>query len=231
MNVRMKQNIVYILIISMLIASVFKVISKVTDGNIWKSEKEVELKSDEDKSLSKDKEENVKAIVEESPLRLYKMGEIVKFGDFSYKVSSVRYQKNIDDFPAPTNWESCKYDEEGNIIGEYSYIIVTVSITNDELESQEIYLNSMNLIVLRNQETRVGDYSECVSASKIEGYGRKDFFRVKLNPAQEYEYDLVFIAPDTSIANNEAQLIITRVGEYTASNNDDKFRCIEITFK
>jgi len=205
--------------------------SNLLEENVWNNQSKINNDLTDNKTPDKDKNNEEQNNREESPLRLYQIGEEVTFGPYTYKVNSVTYGKKRGDFYAPVDYESYSFDENGDVLGDNSYVVVNVSIVNNEEETLELYLNSMKLIVLRDSETRVGDYCECVSASKLEEYGRKDFFRVEIEPAIEYDYDLVFIAPDSSIDNNEAQLGIERQGVYTASNNDDKYRCVDIKFR
>lgn len=233
MNLKIKKNIFRTALFAMIIVVIYIVISKISNfstNNVWFNEKNNNSDTMENESQDKDKKIEGQINENESPLRLYEVNDEVNFGSYTYKVNSVISQKKRGDFPAPIYREIYSFDENGELLGEESYILVNISLINNEEETSEFYLNTMNLAVLKDVKTRVCDYCECVSATKIEGYGRKDFFKVELDPKTEYNYDLVFIAPDASIANNEAQLVITRQRGYTAKNNEDKYRYIQLKF-
>lgn len=225
----MRKIVFNLLLMLMVIWVIYIGISKIDtfpQKNIWNNKEKSE-------DVEHHRDEDVESIEGDAVKKVrYEMEEGVSFGPITYKVNSVTTSKETVNFPTPTNWsELYTFDSEGTLIDGNSYIIVNITIKNNKNEILEFYLNSMNLLVTKDLETRTQDYSECLSASNIENFGRKDFFRIELEPSKEYNYDLVFIAPDTSIDNNEGALIIDRQGEYPIEESEDKKRFINIKFR
>jgi len=218
----MRGKVIYkIIIAAMFICSIYILIVKgmpLPGENVWNNE---EVAEEDVGNLEK----------EESELRLYEIGEEITFGPYTYKVNSAMESKDKGNFPTPTNWsETYTFDEDGNITGDNSYVVVNLTIVNNTKEAKVLYLNSMGLAVYKNNNTNECDYSECVSSSKLEGYGRKDYFRTEFEPSVEYTYDLVFIASDESLKNNKGQLSIKRQDPSTRKEDADKVRCVDINF-
>ncbi|MEG2290721.1 MAG: DUF4352 domain-containing protein [Clostridium sp.] len=224
MKEKIGKLITQITIAAMFICSVYILIVKgipLSGENVWNNEEIAEENVDSGEKQKK----------EESELRLYQIGEAVTFGPYTYKVNSAMESKEKGNFPAPTNWsERYTFDENGNITGENSYAVVNLTIVNNTKEVKVLYLNSMGLAVYKNNNTNECDYSECLSSSKLDGYGRKDYFRTELEPSVEYTYDLVFIIPDESLKTNEGQLGIRRQDPTTRKEDEDKMRCVEVKF-
>ncbi len=225
----MRKIVFNLLLIVMVICVIYIGISQIgtfPQKNVWNNKEGIEdVKND---TIEEDE------IIEEEVVKKvkYEMGEEVSFGPITYKVNSVKTSKQAVDFPPPINWSDLyTFDNEGTLIDENSYIIVNIVIENNNGEILEFYLNSMSLAVIKDLETRIQDHSECLSAKNIENFGRKDFFRVELEPGKEYNYELVFIAPDTSIANNDATLIIDRQEISSLEESEDKKRYINLKFK
>ncbi|MEG2656945.1 MAG: hypothetical protein RSA29_14715 [Clostridium sp.] len=224
MKEKIGKLITQITIAAMFICSVYILIVKgipLSGENVWNNEEIAEENVDSGEKQKK----------EESELRLYQIGEAVTFGPYTYKVNSAMESKEKGNFPAPTNWsERYTFDESGNITGDNSYVVVNLTIVNNTKEVKVLYLNSMGLVVYKNNTTTECDYSECVSSSKLEGYGRKDYFKTEFEPSVEYTYDLVFIIPDESLKTNEGQLGIRRQDPTTRKEDEDKMRCVEVKF-
>ncbi|WP_346886745.1 hypothetical protein [Clostridium sp. UBA4395] len=218
MKGKMGKVICIIIIVAMFTCSVYILIVKgmpLPGENVWNNEKIVE--EDVDNSEGEEKKE-------ESEKKVFQVGEEIKFGPYTYRVNSASITKEKGNFPAPTNWsERYIFDESGNVTGDNSYVVVNLTIVNNTKEVKELYLNTMILGVL-------SDYCECVSSSKLDGYGRKDYFRTEFEPSVEYTYDLVFIASDESLKNNKGQLSIKRQDPSTRKEDADKVRCVDINF-
>jgi hypothetical protein len=214
-----------IIITAMLICSVYILIVKgmpLPGENVWNNEEIAE------EDVDNGEEEERK---EESEKRIFQVGEEFTFGPYTYRVNSAMESKEKGNFPAPTNWsERYTFDESGNITGDDSYVVVNLTIVNNTKEVRELYLNSMGLVVYKNNITTECDYSECVSSSKLEGYGRKDYFRTDFEPSVEYTYDLVFIIPDQSLKTKRGRLIIERQDASTRKEDEDKKRLVEVNF-
>ncbi|KEZ87508.1 hypothetical protein IO99_05375 [Clostridium sulfidigenes] len=222
----MRGKVIYkIIIAAMFICSVYILIVKgmpIPGKNVWNNEEIVE----EDGDNGEEEERK-----EESELRLYQIGEEVTFGSYTYKVNSAMESKEKGNFPAPTDYSKrYTFDESGNITGDDSYVVVNLTIVNNTKEIKELYLNSMALVVYKNNTTTECDYSECVSSSKLEGYGRKDYFRTDFEPSVEYTYDLVFIIPDQSLKTKRGRLVISRQDPSTRKEDEDKTRLVEVNF-
>ncbi len=221
MKEKMGRLIFKIIIATMFICSVYILIVKgmpIPGKNVWNNE---EVAEEDVGNLEK----------EESELRLYEIGEEITFGPYTYKVNSAMESKEKGNFPAPTDYSKrYTFDENGNITGDNSYAVVNLTIVNNTKEVKVLYLNSMGLAVYKNNNTNECDYSECLSSSKLEGYGRKDYFSTQLEPSVEYTYDLVFIIPDESLKTNEGQLVIRRQDASTEKEYEDKMRCVEVKF-
>jgi len=101
---------------------------------------------------------------------------------------------------------------------------------NNTKEVKELYLNSMELVVYKNNNTTECDHSECLSSSKLDGFERKDYFRTEFEPSVEYTYDLVFIIPDESLKTNKGRLVIERQDATTRKEDEDKKRLVEVKF-
>ncbi len=220
MREKMGKLIAQITIAAMFICSVYILIVKgipIPGENVWNNKENVDNGEEQKK--------------EESELRLYQIGEEVTFGPYTYKVNSAMESKEKGNFPAPTDYSKrYTFDENGNITGENSYVVVNITIVNNTKEVKVLYLNSMGLAVYKNNNTNECDYSECLSSSKLEGFERKDYFRTELQPSVEYTYDLIFIIPDESLKSNGGQLCIRRQDPTTREEDEDKMRCVEVKF-
>jgi len=225
MREKMGKFIVKTIIAAMFICSVYILIVKgipLPGENVWNNE---EIAQEDVGNVEKEEEK------EESEKRVFQVGEEVTFGPYTYKVNSAMESKEKGNFHAPTNWsERYTFDENGNITGDNSYVVVNLTIVNNTKEVKELYLNSMGLVVYKNTTTTECDYSECVSSSKLEGYGRKDYFRTEFEPSVEYTYDLVFIIPDESLKTNKGRLVIERQDATTRKEDEDKKRLVEVKF-
>ncbi len=222
----MRGKVIYkIIITAMFIFSIYILIVKgmpLPGENVWNN-KEI---AEED--VDNGEEEGRK---EESELRLYQIGEEITFGPYTYKVNSAMESKEKGNFPAPTDYSKrYTFDENGNITGDNSYVVVNITIVNNTKEVKVLYLNSMGLAVYKNNNTNECDYSECLSSSKLEGFERKDYFRTELQPSVEYTYDLIFIIADESLKSNGGQLCIRRQDPTTREEDEDKMRCAEVKF-
>jgi len=224
MREKMGKLITQITIAAMFICSVYILIVKgipLPGENVWNNEEIAEENVDNGEEEKK----------EESELRLYQIGEEVTFGPYTYKVNSAMESKEKGNFHAPTYYSKrYTFDENGNITGNNSYVVVNLTIVNNTKEVKVLYLNSMGLAVYKNNNTNECDYSECLSSSKLDGFERKDYFRTELEPSVEYTYDLVFIIPDESLKSNGGQLGIRRQDATTRKEDEDKMRCVEVKF-
>ncbi len=221
MKEKMGRLILKIIIATMFICSVYILIVKgmpIPGKNVWNNE---EVAEEDVGNLEK----------EESELRLYEIGEEITFGPYTYKVNSAMESKEKGNFPAPTDYSKrYTFDENGNITGDNSYVVVNLTIVNNTKEVKELYLNSMGLVVYKNNSTNECDYSECVSSSKLDGFERKDYFRTEFEPSVEYTYDLIFIIPDQSLKTNKGRLVIERQDATTRKEDEDKKRLVEVNF-
>jgi len=224
MREEMGKLIAQITIAAMFICSVYLLIAKgipLPGENVWNNEEIAEENVDNGEEEKK----------EESELRLYQIGEEVTFGPYTYKVNSAMESKEKGNFHAPTYYSKrYTFDENGNITGENSYVVVNLTIVNNTKEVKVLYLNSMGLAVYKNNNTNECDYSECLSSSKLDGFGRKDYFRTEFEPSVEYTYDLVFIIPDESLKTNKGRLVIERQDATTRKEDEDKKRLVEVKF-
>ncbi|MEG2656944.1 MAG: hypothetical protein RSA29_14710 [Clostridium sp.] len=214
-----------IIIAAMFICSVYLLIVKgitFPGENVWNKK---EIAQEDVGNVEKEQEK------EEIEKKVFQVGEEFTFGPYTYRVNSAMESKEKGNFPAPTNWsERYTFDESGNITGDNSYVVVNLTIVNNTKEVKVLYLNSMGLVVYKNNTTTECDYSECVSSSKLEGYGRKDYFKTEFEPSVEYTYDLVFIIPDESLKTNKGRLVIERQDATTRKEDDDKTRLVEVKF-
>ncbi len=224
MKGKMGKVICIIIIAGMFICSIYILIVKgmpIPGENVWKNEEVTEDEGNLEKEEAK----------EESEKRIFQVGEEFTFGPYTYKVNSAMESKEKGNFPAPTNWsERYTFDESGNITGENSYVVVNLTIVNNTKEVKELYLNSMGLVIYKNNSTNECDYSECVSSSKLDGFERKDYFRTEFEPSVEYTYDLIFIIPDQSLKTNKGRLVIERQDATTRKEDEDKKRLVEVNF-
>ncbi len=224
MKGKMGKVICKIIIAGMFICSVYILIVKgmpLPGKNVWNNEEVAEDEGNLEKEEAK----------EESEKRIFQVGEEFTFGPYTYRVNSAMESKEKGNFPAPINWsERYTFDESGNITGDDSYVVVNLTIVNNTKEIKELYLNSMALVVYKNNNTTECDYSECVSSSKLEGCGRKDYFRTDFEPSVEYTYDLVFIIPDQSLKTKRGRLVISRQDPSTRKEDEDKTRLVEVNF-
>lgn len=159
----------------------------------------------------------------------YKMGEEVYLGDFVYKVNSAIKTKKRGNFPTPTHREKLSFDKEGNLIDDNSYLIVNLTIKNTTEETKVMSLNNNGLAPLHdNCEFPL---SECVSSSKLDGYGRKDYFKVKLNPKEEYTWDLVYADEDEFLENKDLIFEINGIQVRSIGEGAGRVRHIKIEYK
>jgi len=222
---KMGKVIYKIIIAAMFICIIYLLIAKgitFPGENVWNNE---EIAQEDVGNVEKEEEK------EESEKRVFQVGEEITFGPYTYKVNSAMESKEKGNFHAPTYYSKrYTFDENGNITGDNSYVVVNITIVNNSKEVKVLYLNSMGLGVYKNNITNECDYSECLSSSKLDGFGRKDYFRTEFEPSVEYTYDLVFIIPDESLKTNKGRLVIERQDTTTRKEDEDKKRLVEVKF-
>lgn len=159
----------------------------------------------------------------------YKMGEEVYLGNFVYKVNSAIKTKKRGNFPTPTRREKLSFDKEGNLIDDNSYVIVNLTIKNVSEKTKELCFSDIRLSSLNDD----GNFpsTECVSRSKLDEYGRSNYFIVKLNPKEEYNLDLAYADNDEFLENNDLGLHIYGAQVRSIGEGAGRIRHIKIEYK
>lgn len=146
------------------------------------------------------------AVLDET--QVHDINEEIEVGNMKYKINNVKIQKNLekftkDDFTYYTDDE--KTDQNGNLTGSFSYIIVNITIKNLLDEDKEVYMNNYFILTtdIDNKFT-MPLHSGVPKAffkpqNKNEG---KSYFKYVFSPGENTSFDLIYITEDDALSKN-----------------------------
>lgn len=124
-----------------------------------------------------------------------------EYSDIVVKYNSVYISKEKGDFDICGDFKEIK-DENGNIINEYSYVIVNASIVNKGKNVFSSSLNSIYLAVGPECKAELRSYNSEKSSCG------KDYYIIDFESNVEYNYNLAFIVEDSLIEEYRNELYL-----------------------
>lgn len=150
-----------------------------------------------------------------------KIGRKFSQNGMSFIVNSVQVTKKALDTDA--NYyvdenEPVKFDANGNITNDYTYIVVNLTIKNEKTADNEFYLNMFHYIPISKQKNERID--DCYYGGTLRGYKTKadsyridkSYFRKVYKPGEQYTCNLVFIQKDTDYSDYDPYLELNATG-------------------
>ena len=146
--------------------------------------------------------------------------------DWLYHVNFVEVTKEKGNWENP-DWSQFSFDEKGNLINEYSFVKVNVTIKCME-KSEELWLNHLRLSVYNGNAEEAGGCE--LSTASLEKPMGKDFFYVDLKKDEEMTVDCIYIVEDDLlIKENYFLLSINNTGMSIAELSPEDHSYIKIT--
>lgn len=183
--------------------------------NDTNKEKEVVIKNNSDSEEVNDK----KAYMESQlKCKINDLDEDIKTLGFKIKVEGVEITKKVSD---KFTWNylrgGCKFDQKGNILDKYSYVVLKLKITNEDKIEEEFSLNNINLITFDNKDKLI-DRVEVHSSDSKKSIGDRQHNVIPCKDSETIENVVVYLVPDESVKYNNMVLFISFSGEESDQN-------------
>ncbi len=155
----------------------------------------------------------------EKPGKAVKMGESIESEGFIFTVNSYMTTKKglLKPFQY-TDISWVKTDENRNILNDYSYFMVNITVENTYQEAREKYLSHCSLYCIKN-DNRISDED----GRELFGYDGSEvetqsFYAYPFAPGEKRDFNLVYYIKDETIADLKlATLIINPGGAHPIS--------------
>ena len=131
--------------------------------------------------------------------------------DFTYKVSHVLSSKKRRTIKLPylNLWGEIKKDEADNLIGDDTYVVISITIQNNKATSQELYLNSLRLD-FKDKFNQILDSKEVHAINhNVENAHKKNAMQYIFKPHESTKFDILFIVKDKLLHSSTIELAIT----------------------
>ncbi|MFU0826831.1 MAG: hypothetical protein ACFWTJ_04705 [Lachnoclostridium sp.] len=238
-----KKKIIYIFVItiifSVILFSLLKDSKVIKSDNLFTKISEKENQGKESAEKKSNDESNQKTIsandIEKDKISKYFYGvnvsdmkSTVMADGYQYKVNNVKVTKEKEDF-VKTDWPQVEYDSHGNIINDYSFVILDIDINFVEeiYKGLDIYLNNMTLYAFNNNGDFENSY-EVVSSNNGNDYSQKNYFGINLEPGETLTRKIVFIVMDKELKNNQFVLLIDNHGALGLHTEDKQCIMLEL---
>lgn len=157
------------------------------------------------------------------------MNETVKQDSWDYHVNSAYVTKQKGQWENP-DWNEYKFDEDGNLVNQYSFFVINITIDCISEPKTELYLNSMNLQVFGKEGECVMGYE--MGTAELGKKMSRSFFKQELSVNEKLITNVVFIVEDEMLkADKYFLLSINNTGMGIGSVNADDHSYIKISYK
>ncbi len=122
---------------------------------------------------------------------------------YRYSVTKVEVTKKKGKFEHP-DWPEFQFDSHGNLINDYTYVIVDIKIKYQEevYKELDVYLNNLTLHVFDKDGKIINAYEAVASDNPI-SLEKKEHFKMKLNIGDEVTRKIVFIVKDADLKGED----------------------------
>lgn len=164
---------------------------------------------------------------------VFSLDKIIEHKNMTYKINSVKAQKKLEIF----NKDDISFfpggvdaDEQGNLTGDYSYILINITIKNDTKESKKINLSSYSITSYDNGFSIVLLCNFMKAFDKPQNSG-KSYYEYTFAPEVEETFNFIYIAADSELDKN---LLLVINDSYfsgfvtNSSSQDARFYKLEI---
>lgn len=222
-----KAHIVLIIILSLMACVIaYSVFVRKIDTPLKKQNVLMAKKEDKPKpSLPKDYKDMKEHIDKDGYALPYqkntvKIGQEFKQNGMSFIVNNVQVTKKAVDTDADyyvDAKEPIQFDAEGNITNDYTYIVVNLSLKNEQATDNEFYLNMFRYAAMSKQTNKriqpyytgsIRGYKTRTDSFKVD----KSYFRKIFKPEEQYTCNLVFIEKDTEYSDCVPYLELNSTG-------------------
>lgn len=130
--------------------------------------------------------------------------------DWAYHVNSYKVTKEKGNWENP-DWNIYKFDDEGNLVNEYSFIVINIKVECKNKSDAEFWLNCMTFLSFDANGKNIGG-SE-MNAAAIDKPMMKSFYLYNLELGDILTTDIIFILDDNMISKkNNYLLSINNIG-------------------
>jgi len=157
---------------------------------------------------------------------LYTLGETVNYEDAEYIVTSITITKDIGEVAKEdiNYFSDEEIDEKGNLINNYSYIFVDLTVKNVSGVQKEVLLNNTFARIEGKEAFEAGGEARYMNPRQ-EKTRMADYFKYILDKKEKIQVTVLYIMPDESIIE-DMYYVIGSSGSFL-DNIDNKFIKVE----
>ena len=171
------------------------------------------------------------AVLDET--QVHDINEEIEVENMRYKINDVKIQKNLekftkDDFTYYTDDEET--DQNGNLTGSFSYIIINITIKNLLNEDKEVYMN--NYSVLTTDIDNKFTMPMCIPRAFFKPQNKnegKSYFKYVFSPSENTSFDLIYITEDDALSKN--MLFVISPNEFIGFEQDKEINAAARFFR
>ncbi len=131
--------------------------------------------------------------------------------------------------PMSTLYDAIVFDQEGNILNDYSYLIVQLSIEEDLGQEHVIPLNNYYLVT-KDAHGEYVDKFEPQLYDKRSDVEKRDYFMYPLKPNEKNTFQLGFIFPDEVLNQYQGRIDFVINNSGMMEVDDENVRVIPLEF-
>lgn len=135
--------------------------------------------------------------------------------DWAYHVNSYKVTKEKGNWENP-DWNIYKFGDEGNLVNEYSFVVINITIECKNKSDAELWLNCMTLLSFDANGKNIGG-SE-INAAAIDKPMTKSFYLYNLEQGDSLKTNIIFILNDNMISKNNHYLLSINNTGISSSN-------------
>lgn len=161
--------------------------------------------------------------MEYNPLNITTIGKPIRTGEFSYQINAWSMSKEYPGYPVPGGQESleertgAQLDEAGNIINDYSYVVVNMEVEN--MTSNDIKYLIWGIFQLKSIGSGTGQYcGEVLYLGDNRPMG-KDYYLDTIEANSKKEMPMIFVVKDEYVNDNQLYIEVNPSG--VATNDPD----------
>lgn len=211
--------IVCIAMLAVIVLGITRADSIVLPDNLFTNKGSKEEQSDSAKKISTSKGSIDESQIAETDINkvdeknVHKMQDVVETRGIQYKVQSFYISKEKGDFlPQPGAWqERCAVDENGNITGAYSYVVISLEVTNIKEQAQTVNFYNYGIDLLDqdgNSRYESGYINRPAGAKLIQSEDLKSAYEYTFQPGETINQVLAIVEADSMLADSKIDFLI-----------------------
>ena len=139
-------------------------------------------------------------------------GEDIRQDDWIYHIQGayITKQKNEKWDFTPEPFETCLYDENGNLINEYSYLVMKLKLKRVERthDWDEAFLNSITLWIYDEQGEKIElGYTRHAQTAALNKPHIGSYFKCPLEVGEELETEVVYVVQDCHLSDKNYYVV------------------------